>query len=85
MYRHFVLRRAAVVSATASILALVPARAQPPGPIPAAAPATSARPSACVVAAAATAKAEHVGVFHRFELMRHWHETAHLPFEAFAV
>jgi lysophospholipase L1-like esterase len=54
MYRHFVLRRAAVVSAiaTASILALVPARAQPPSPIPAAAPATTAqRPSACVVAA----------------------------------
>jgi acyl-CoA thioesterase-1 len=32
---------------------------------------------------AATAKAEHVGVFHRFELMRHWHEAEHLPFEAF--
>jgi len=32
---------------------------------------------------AATAKAEHVGVFHRFELMRRWHETDHLPFETF--
>src|SRR5882757_1601570 len=32
---------------------------------------------------ATTAKAEHVGVFHRFELMRHWHETEHLPFETF--
>jgi acyl-CoA thioesterase I len=31
----------------------------------------------------ATAKAEHIGVFHRFELMRHWHETQHLPFETF--
>jgi hypothetical protein len=27
-----------------------------------------------------TAKAEHVGVFHRFELMRHWHEAERLPF-----
>jgi acyl-CoA thioesterase I len=53
MYRHFVLCRAAVVGAiaTASLLAFVPARAQPPSPIPAAAPTTSARPSACVVAA----------------------------------
>jgi acyl-CoA thioesterase-1 len=32
---------------------------------------------------AATAKAEHVGIFHRFELMRHWHDAEHLPFEAF--
>jgi lysophospholipase L1-like esterase len=32
---------------------------------------------------AATARAEHVGVFHRFELMRHWHEAEHLPFETF--
>jgi acyl-CoA thioesterase-1 len=31
----------------------------------------------------ATAKAEHIGVFHRFELMRHWHEVQHLPFETF--
>ena len=31
----------------------------------------------------ATAKAEHIGVFHRFELMRHWFETEHLPFETF--
>jgi acyl-CoA thioesterase I len=29
------------------------------------------------------AKAEHVGVFHRFELMRHWYEIEHLPFESF--
>jgi lysophospholipase L1-like esterase len=29
------------------------------------------------------AKAEHVPVFHRFELMRNWHETQRLPFEAF--
>ncbi len=32
---------------------------------------------------ATAAKAEHVGVFHRFDLMRHWHETEHLPFETF--
>jgi lysophospholipase L1-like esterase len=31
----------------------------------------------------ATAKAEHVGVFHRFELMRHWHEVQRIPFETF--
>jgi acyl-CoA thioesterase I len=31
----------------------------------------------------ATAKAEHVGVFHRFELMRHWYEVERLPFETF--
>jgi hypothetical protein len=30
-----------------------------------------------------TAKAEHVGVFHRFELMRHWYDVQHLPFETF--
>jgi len=32
---------------------------------------------------ATSAKAEHVGLFHRFELMRHWHEVEHLPFETF--
>ncbi len=32
---------------------------------------------------ATAAKAEHVGVFHRFELMQRWHHTEHLPFEAF--
>jgi lysophospholipase L1-like esterase len=32
---------------------------------------------------AATAKAEHVGVFHRFELMRRWYQVQHLPFETF--
>lgn len=32
---------------------------------------------------AATAKAEHVGVFHRFELMQRWYESEHLPFETF--
>jgi acyl-CoA thioesterase-1 len=32
---------------------------------------------------AATAKAEHVEVFHRFELMRHWYQAEHLPFETF--
>jgi acyl-CoA thioesterase-1 len=29
------------------------------------------------------ARAETVGVFHRYELMRHWRETEHLPFEKF--
>jgi len=32
---------------------------------------------------ATTAKAEHVGVFHRFELMRRWRESESLPFETF--
>jgi acyl-CoA thioesterase-1 len=32
---------------------------------------------------AATAKTEHVGLFHRFELMRRWYETEHLPFDTF--
>lgn len=32
---------------------------------------------------AATARAEHVGIFHRFELMRNWYDAEHLPFEAF--
>ena len=32
---------------------------------------------------ATAAKAEHVGVFHRFELMRRWREIEHLPFETF--
>jgi lysophospholipase L1-like esterase len=32
---------------------------------------------------AATAKAEHVSLFRRFDLMRHWHETEHLPFRTF--
>ncbi|HEU4358192.1 MAG TPA: SGNH/GDSL hydrolase family protein [Xanthobacteraceae bacterium] len=31
----------------------------------------------------ATAKVEHICHFRRFELMRHWHETEHLPFKAF--
>ena len=29
---------------------------------------------------AAVAKAEQVGVFRRFALMRHWHEAEHVPF-----
>ncbi len=32
---------------------------------------------------ATAAKAEHVPLFHRFDLMRHWYETDHLPFETF--
>jgi lysophospholipase L1-like esterase len=32
---------------------------------------------------ATAAKAEHVCLFHRFELMRQWHETDKLPFESF--
>jgi acyl-CoA thioesterase I len=32
---------------------------------------------------ATTAKSEHVSHFPRFDLMRHWHETEHLPFKAF--
>jgi lysophospholipase L1-like esterase len=29
------------------------------------------------------AKAEHVGLFHRFDLMRRWHDSEQLPFETF--
>jgi acyl-CoA thioesterase I len=32
---------------------------------------------------ATAAKAEHVSLFHRFDLMRHWYQTEHLPFETF--
>jgi len=32
---------------------------------------------------ATAAKAEHVCLFHRFELMRHWYEDDRLPFETF--
>ena len=32
---------------------------------------------------ATTAKAENVSLFHRFDLMRRWYETEHLPFETF--
>jgi acyl-CoA thioesterase I len=32
---------------------------------------------------AATAKTEHVGLFHRFELMRRWYEADRLPFATF--
>jgi acyl-CoA thioesterase I len=32
---------------------------------------------------ATAAKAEHVGVFHRFELMRRWREAEQMPFETF--
>ena len=32
---------------------------------------------------AAAAKADHIGVFHRFQLMRHWYEVERLPFERF--
>jgi acyl-CoA thioesterase-1 len=32
---------------------------------------------------ATAAKAEHVGLFHRFELMRRWREVEQLPFETF--
>jgi lysophospholipase L1-like esterase len=32
---------------------------------------------------ATAAKAEHVCLFHRFELMRHWHQVERMPFETF--
>jgi acyl-CoA thioesterase I len=49
------------------------------------APRVIAKPNAdgMVSLIATTAKAEHVGVFHRFDLMRHWYETEHLPFKTF--
>jgi acyl-CoA thioesterase-1 len=49
------------------------------------APAVIAKPAAedMVAMIAAVAKAEQVGVFRRFALMRHWHEAEHVPFETF--
>jgi len=49
------------------------------------APRVLAKPTceAMVSLIASAAKAEHVGLFRRFELMRHWHEDEHIPFEAF--
>jgi acyl-CoA thioesterase I len=49
------------------------------------APKVIAKPNAdgMVSLIAATAKAEHVCHFRRFDLMRHWHETERLPFKAF--
>jgi acyl-CoA thioesterase-1 len=49
------------------------------------APKVIAKPKAdgMVSLIATTAKAEHVCLFHRFDLMRYWHETEHLPFKAF--
>jgi lysophospholipase L1-like esterase len=49
------------------------------------APRVIAKPNAdgMVSLIATAAKAEHVCLFHRFELMRHWHETERMPFEAF--
>jgi acyl-CoA thioesterase I len=31
----------------------------------------------------ATAKSENVHLFQRYELMRHWHDVGHMPFESF--
>jgi acyl-CoA thioesterase I len=49
------------------------------------APEVIAKPDAeaMVASIAATAKAEHVGLFQRFALMRHWHEVEQLPFATF--
>ena len=32
---------------------------------------------------ATVAKAEHVGLLHRFDLMRNWYQSEHLSFETF--
>lgn len=49
------------------------------------APKIIAKPDAEEVVAqiAATAKEQSVDVFHRFALMRRWHQTDHMPFDAF--
>jgi acyl-CoA thioesterase I len=49
------------------------------------APRVIAKPncSGMVSLISAAAKAEHIGVFHRFELMRHWYLVEHLPFDTF--
>ena len=33
----------------------------------------------------AEARRQHIGVFHRFDLMKDWHENQHIPFSAFGV
>jgi acyl-CoA thioesterase I len=49
------------------------------------APKFNTKPDAEEVVAqiAATAKEQSVDLFHRFALMRRWHQTDHLPFDAF--
>jgi len=49
------------------------------------APSVIAKPNceAMVALIAATAKAEHIDVFHRYQLMRSWYLEQHLPFETF--
>src|SRR5580704_2893045 len=49
------------------------------------APKFNAKPDAEEVVAqiAATAKEQSVDLFHRFALMRRWHQSDHLPFDAF--
>jgi len=49
------------------------------------APRVISKPNAdgMVALIAKTAKFDHVGVFHRFELMHHWYDAEHLPFETF--
>jgi acyl-CoA thioesterase I len=49
------------------------------------APSVIAKPNceSMVSLISATAKAEHIEVFHRFELMRHWYLVEHLPFATF--
>jgi hypothetical protein len=49
------------------------------------APKVIARPDheAMVSFISGEAKAQNVGVFHRFSLMRHWHQVQQIPFETF--
>jgi lysophospholipase L1-like esterase len=44
---------------------------------------TKRNADAMVSLIAATAKAERISLFHRFDLMRHWRQTEHLPFKVF--
>ena len=44
---------------------------------------TKRNADAMVSLIATTAKAEHVSLFHRFDLMRHWRQTERLPFKVF--
>ena len=49
------------------------------------APKVLARPQSAdmIELISSAAKQENVGMFHRFALMRHWHDVAGIPFEAF--
>jgi hypothetical protein len=49
------------------------------------APRFTAKPDAerMVALISMAAKTDNVSIFHRFQVMRHWSESEHIPFETF--